>query len=230
MSAQRMADLRGQVVRAMDTVAVVGAEVDLLGAGRTERTNSSGSFVFRRVSVGRHRIRVRQLGYSPVIDSIDVKPFDTTEHRLVIPQLPTTLAPVSILGSSASTSARYGEAYRRAAMSRGYFFKAEEIQRLNPWRLESLLFRVPGARVTGGRLSFARCQDGRSADQIQLWIDGYRMTGRGHGVAAAEALELLHELNPAAVQIMEVYTGVSNIPAEFLDDACAVIAIWTKSR
>jgi hypothetical protein len=28
---------------------------------------------------------------------------------------------------------------------------------------------------------------------------------------------------------MEVYTGIARIPGEYLEDACAVIAIWTKA-
>jgi len=28
---------------------------------------------------------------------------------------------------------------------------------------------------------------------------------------------------------MEVYSGITQIPTEFLDDACAVIVIWTKA-
>jgi hypothetical protein len=32
-----------------------------------------------------------------------------------------------------------------------------------------------------------------------------------------------------SIQAIEVCPGVGQIPAEFLADACAVIAIWTKS-
>ena len=40
---------------------------------------------------------------------------------------------------------------------------------------------------------------------------------------------VLELVPPTAIQAIEVYRGVAQIPAEFLDDACAVIAIWTKS-
>ena len=42
--------------------------------------------------------------------------------------------------------------------------------------------------------------------------------------------EALHLVTPRDIEAIEVYTGVARIPAEFLEDACAVIAIWTKSH
>lgn len=35
-------------------------------------------------------------------------------------------------------------------------------------------------------------------------------------------------LTPAQVEMIEVYTGPAQMPAEFLDDSCAAIAIWTR--
>ena len=46
---------------------------------------------------------------------------------------------------------------------------------------------------------------------------------------AGEADAGLRGVHPLSVEAMEVYTGVAQIPAEFLEDACAVIVIWTRS-
>lgn len=43
-----------------------------------------------------------------------------------------------------------------------------------------------------------------------------------------EAINILRTVHPSSIQIMEVYSGLSQIPAEFLEDACAVIVICTK--
>ena len=59
-----------------------------------------------------------------------------------------------------------------------------------------------------------------------------RMTGRGSNAALSggnEQNETLRLVSTSQVQAIEVYSGVARIPGEFLDDACAVIAIWTKS-
>jgi hypothetical protein len=44
-----------------------------------------------------------------------------------------------------------------------------------------------------------------------------------------DAEHALRSVVPTSMQVIEVYTGVGQIPAEFLADACAVFAIWTKS-
>jgi hypothetical protein len=91
---------------------------------------------------------------------------------------------------------------------------------------------------------------GPGQGKVQVYIDGVRMTspeigggfvtgpsgGNSPTGPSAPSLhdmsdyeEILRLVPPTAIQAIEVYRGVSQIPAEFLDDACAVIAIWTKS-
>ena len=75
---------------------------------------------------------------------------------------------------------------------------------------------------------------------VQVYVDGVRMTRSGAAQIAGASpsagpdddYDVEHALKlvpPTAIQAMEIYTGVAQIPAEFLEDACAVIAIWTKS-
>lgn len=58
--------------------------------------------------------------------------------------------------------------------------------------------------------------------KIQVYIDGQLATSVG---TVFDALTSVHALN---VHAIEVYRGVAQMPAEFLADACAVVAIWTK--
>ena len=75
---------------------------------------------------------------------------------------------------------------------------------------------------------------------VQVYVDGVRMTRSGaaqvpspnSGVVPGDEYDVEHALKivpPTAIQAIEIYTGVAQIPADFLADACAVIAIWTKS-
>jgi hypothetical protein len=78
---------------------------------------------------------------------------------------------------------------------------------------------------------FARCKgplSGASKDKtaVQVYIDGTRVTNSKDDTVA-EALRLV---TPRDIEVMEVYSGVARLPAEFLEDACAVIVIWTKSH
>jgi len=189
--------------------------------------------MFRGVPQGSYRLRVRRIGYYPFADSIHVTPADTAERRFLIAELLTRLPQVTVMGRRVDVPRRFEEPYRRATRAWGYFFTREEIELLNPLDLRTLLNRIPGVRMNDWQIAFQRCQGGigpYNPPKIQVWIDGYRLTGRLSGQPAEEAYELLRSVSPSSVQIMEVYTGVANIPAEFLDDACAVVVIWTKAH
>jgi len=79
------------------------------------------------------------------------------------------------------------------------------------------------------------------AAKVQVYIDGVRMTHphsvqidglKGNMKGPPDEMDAEHILRlvpPTAIQAIEVYSGVARIPVEFLDDACAVIAIWTKA-
>ena len=43
-------------------------------------------------------------------------------------------------------------------------------------------------------------------------------------------VEMLERINPAAIEMIEVFRGASEIPAEFHWNGCAVIAIWTREK
>ena len=100
--------------------------------------------------------------------------------------------------------------------------------------------QVPTVRVNFNGIQFARCNDGGNlalspgGGKVHIYIDGLRMTGRitmtgVENAIAAEQREVLRLVLPTQVQAIEVYSGVARIPGEFLEDACAVIAIWTRS-
>jgi hypothetical protein len=102
---------------------------------------------------------------------------------------------------------------------------------------------APGGSGDKG-IAFERCRgvaqgdSGHVESKVQLYIDGVRATMvRPKGLSqpslaregdldpTSEALKLVSVKD---IEFMEVYRGTAQIPAEFLNDACAVIAIWTK--
>jgi hypothetical protein len=62
--------------------------------------------------------------------------------------------------------------------------------------------------------------------RVQVYVNGSRATVLGD---PAEALAAIQSIHPLDIELMEIYTGVARIPADFLADACGVVAIWTKS-
>ena len=154
---------------------------------------------------------------------------DTTHHRDSVAALPT----VVVSGRKVSVPPRYEAAYKRAAAGRGVYFTREEIEETNARDLETLISRVATVQVNDRGVSFAKCQGGLPSPtgmapqsaRVQVFIDNRRAS-----LTDADAVrQLLSSIPVSTVQLMEVYTGVSRIPAEFVNDACAVIVIWTKS-
>ena len=153
---------------------------------------------------------------------------DTTAATAKPADLPT----VMVSGRRVVVPSRYEDAYRRAAAGRGYYFTREEIDATNPLDLDALMLRVPSVQVSDRGVSFAKCQAGLPSPgnlmqkaHVQVYIDNRRVTITDNdGVR-----EVLQSVPVSTVQLMEVYNGVSRIPGEFVNDACAVIVIWTRS-
>lgn len=171
---------------------------------------------------------------------------DSTKHDSVTvagtpaqpaPPAPPTLPRVTVAGRSVSVPVRYEAAYKRAASGRGVYFTREEIEASNPHDLQTLMQRVPAVMINTRSITFQKCQGGLPSPQggggiasaqeakVQVYIDG-RRTSASDGESA---LEVLRDITPSQVQIMEVYNGSSRIPGEYSTDACAVILIWTKA-
>ena len=143
-----------------------------------------------------------------------------------------TMPTVMVSGRKASVPTRYEAAYKRAVAGRGFYFTREEIDASNPQELGDLLLRVPTVQVNDRGVTFSKCQAGLPSPgslmqkaRVQVFIDNRRAS-----LTDADGVrQLLRSIPVSTVQLMEVYNGVSSIPGEFVNDACAVIVIWTKS-
>ena len=237
------AELWGRVLLAGDTVALPGTVVEVVGLPSRVTSSQTGFYRFAQLPQGPQQLRVRHIGYESVSIPVELKDGEAERRDISLTRLATTLTEVRIEGQVRKVPPRFQEVYRRMSTATGKFFTREDIDLLNPTDVLSLLDQVPTARVSRTGIKFARCNEGgqlalsRVGGKVQIWIDGLRMTGRAttprgrddDNAIAAEQREVLRMVSPSQVQAIEVYSGVSRIPGEFLDDACAVIAIWTKS-
>lgn len=211
--------------------AVPDAEVTLLPTLRTVHTDTAGRFRFGEVAPGNYTVRVRRIGFDVTLSRIEVGHADTSIDvaMLVAPQ---ALGQVTIRGHRIVFPARYADAYARMERGTGWYFTHELIDSLQAYDIKSFLPQVPGVDVNNrGDLTFARCTTGAvlgSTAHVQIYLDGTRLTNYTTGTSGGmdEALKALPPMS--AVQLVEVYQGVARIPAEYLDDACAVILVWTR--
>jgi hypothetical protein len=239
--ASRGAVVSGRVTPEHDTVGIAGVEVELVGSGMRRYADAKGQFRFAGVPEGSYDLRVRSVGYQPWVAQLSLLDGRLYDSNVKLQHLPNILTEVRIEGHMVQVPYRYQDAYRRGAQGLGKFITREDIDRLNPLDLKTLLGTMPGVHVNDRGITFQRCKDGvqglvvgggpvTASPAVQVYIDGVRMTRAGAPQGDEDDVEhALKIVPPTAIQAIEVYTGVAQIPAEFLEDACAVIAIWTKS-
>lgn len=247
--------IRGKVI-GMNATSVQAAIVTLDSSQVQVASDSAGAFTLRDVAVGRHTLTARRLGFAMATVAASVRAGESTTVVLRLEPAPQVLPEVEVRGRKVIDLPRYTAAVERASRNNGAVFTADDIARENPLETRSLLERLPGVHVNDRGIMFARCQDsgmlpspnaggGRGVSgsfqppygpsaRVQVYVDGKRMTRNvatnGNPVYDVDdANGILKSINPRSIAVMEVYTGVARIPGEFLEDACAVIAIWTKA-
>lgn len=202
------------------------------------RPNARRELRISELTEGRHVVTVRSLGFTPVTDTIALSGTASLVHTVFLGRLPPLLAEVKIRGRMVRVPLKFVEVLQRSSSGWGRLFTREEIRAAS--QVKSLLSQLPGVITEDHTVAFSSCADhlDPSAPQkIQVYVDGVRVTmvpqtrnplARGYG-GPDEVTLILKNLNMADIEFIEVYRGPAEIPADFVNDACAVIAIWTKA-
>lgn len=200
---------------------------------RTVQADSAGRFDFQVQGLRGVELQVGGLGYEPNTTPVlyfDDKRYIEVEIRLEADAV--LLAPLEVLVWSAVGSSSFLDSYRRRLRTgMGIYITRAEIEARNPSFISDMLRTVPGMQVgssgSGLRssLSFGRSLAMRCYPQI--FVDGMLMNPPTVGEAGARIDDLV---NPATVEGIEIYRGLSTIPPEFLtpEAECGVIAVWTR--
>ena len=246
--------LSGRVTQAGDTLGVAGAQIELLGTSVLHWADNDGRFRFQ-VPPGYYDVRVRMLGYQPWKARMEFADGRSDDRTIPLKRLPNVLTEVRIEGRPVKVPARFEDVYRRGALGFGKFFTREDIERLHPFDVQALLQTIPGILVDDRGVRFQRCTSDLSGlspatgggaplpAKVKVYIDGLQVSKESQSQTLDTRLgaptsgatneddvdHTLRSIRPTAIQAMEVYRGVGQIPGEFLSDACAVIAIWTKA-
>jgi len=125
---------------------------------------------------------------------------------------------------------KYDEVFLRRRVGLGKLITRDDIDRRFGLRTYELLQNIPGIHVWNGppkRLRFTRCQD---PGGISVFVDGVRQLDDSGALGLGEepVIATLSQINPADIEMIEVFRGPSEIPGVYHWNGCAVIAIWTK--
>lgn len=220
--------------------------------------DSLGQFVLSSIGPGTHVVRVRRIGFRAAYFSAHLEPGEVKQVAIVMEPGEYELPEIRVTARSAKPieyawTTKYDDFFRRQRVGFGYFLTRDDIDKKHPYRTPNLLAGIPGVKLrfrhsgsSGTEVYFTGCT------RVSVWVDGWRqrypeipeearnaartkrMTASGFlrstgpdtlGMALGNLLE---RVLPSQIELMEVYKGASQIPAEFLDDSCAAVVMWTR--
>lgn len=202
-------------------------------------TDSAGLFLFD-AAANDTTVGFRRIGYAPAVFTMSPRPkaSDTVVVELrpspvELPDLVVSapaIKPLRYAGTS-----KYDEVFRRMRLGVGSYVSRDDVDRRAAMSTVELLQGVPGVRIAVGapgardqtRIRFVRCDRSRA---VAVFLDGARLMPPSPNALLSEdpVVEMLDRINPAEVEMLEVYRGASQIPGVYHWDGCAVIAIWTR--
>jgi outer membrane receptor protein involved in Fe transport len=197
-------------------------------------------------------IAFRRIGYRPVVFSIRPLPVSGDTILVELESSPVQLEAVTVSAEPTkplryASTRKYDDVFHRQKIGLGRLVPREVIDARLGSTTDQLLDGIAGVHVWNGppkRIRFVRCQD---PGGIAIFIDGVRQissqsssggdnsgllykppTARGMPADMEPEVEVLQRVNPGDIEMIEVFPGPSEIPAEFHWNGCAVIAIWTR--
>lgn len=217
-------------------------------------TSSTGLFAFE-VSPTDSTIAFRRIGYRPSVFAI--RPLPRAGDTLLVVLEPSAIQLPEVTVSAEPTkplryafTAKYDDVFRRQRMGLGILVTRETIDARLGVRTEQLLDGIAGIHVWNGppkRIRFVRCQQ---PGGIMVFINGVRQnpslvpsSGPDNSgllykpppvsptpLDMEPEVEILSRVNPGDIEMIEVFRGPSEIPAELHWNGCAVIAIWLREK
>jgi TonB family protein len=212
-------------VRDAGGAAIFGAEVVASGTAARARSVEGGRFRLTGLPAGDVRLIVRRLGFRPAAHDVRVSEGGPAEVEIELSAVARSLPAVAIRERREVFDARLAGFYaRQQRRTGGHFVGRERIERAASLRFTDLLREVPGVQIRPVRNGPSRGVRLRGASCAPLvFVDGFP--------AAAGEFDL-DMLDPKGIEGVEVYGGMSGVPAELLgtrgQEQCGVIAVWSQ--
>ncbi len=222
--------VRGRILEAGGDRPVSMAAVSLLTKEAVEvgsiLTGDDGRFQLSPGASGGFYLYVEALGFVPELQgSLSLTEGDTVEVDVFLAPSPIPVEPLVVEAEPQSRRLEMSGFLERKEAGLGAFIEREDIEKRSPRFLSDLFRTRPGFRVLGGpgggflvsRRTSSLCY-GTCAPLI--YLDGLPME-RG-------AIDQL--IQPPLVEAIEIYSGISQLPAQYsgAESACGVVLVWTR--
>ena len=203
---------------------ISGAELTVDGTGVRGVTDERGELRFSAVRGGPATIKVRRLGFQPVSVDVMVDQRVPAASIITLLAIPQRLAPIVVKGG-ANYNGRMAGFYQRRDLGIGHFVSREKLEHDNPSQLSDVFRRLPGVHVTSTRFirNAIRFRGNGTNCWPLVWLDG----------APLPTAEFdIDFLTPNSIEGIEVYSGISQIPPQFMGSrglgSCGVIVVWSR--
>lgn len=235
-----------------------GAEVRVTGSELAVFTSDSGHFQLLAPRVLPVAFQIRRPGYRAQFLSADGDWSGSIVMQEGVYELPEInvkgrmAKPVKYAGTY-----KYDGFFQRQRRGFGEFVSREQIDRRPVQHVAQLFEGRAGIRVDFRQgetasgspatiVAFARCNE--FPPKINVYVDGHKLqprilwanspAGDFSEMTEADALrrrevrgmvgEMLERVNPADIEMIEIYRGPGELPGEFSDGNCGAIVIWTR--
>jgi TonB family protein len=221
-AAQGLGSVHG-VVRDSLGGAVMSASVSIDDSLMRTSTDSAGAYRITGIGPGSAVLRVRRLGYHPASVPITIVSGSELEANVELSPVPEQLAPVEVRRRPEVYESRLAGFNERKSKHVGYFVTREKLDRMNSARFVDALRDMPGVslRTLRGGIATVSLRGSRCAPVF--YMDGFPARA---GVMDLDMIDL------SGVEGIEVYAGMSSIPAQFMSvaggETCGVIAVWSR--
>lgn len=144
------------------------------------------------------------------------------------------LAPLEVVAREKRESPVLEGFHARVNQGMGYYVTREQIDEANASLVTDLLATVPGIELRSSGRGLRRIvQMSRSRSLLacptQVYVDGMRLN-TNMGSPDGQQVAIDDYVRPGSVEGIEVYKGLSTVPAAFLNEFadCGVVVIWTR--
>jgi hypothetical protein len=234
-AAQEPGVLRGTVSTA-EKRPLPQARISIVGTVLAAVSDTDGTFRIGALPVGAQKVEVRLLGYATTLVPIQIESARDANLEVILSAVAISLEPVKVTADTLTLPEIRGFLLRRRR-GNGKFLTRDEIDQMEARVFTDVLRRVPGMKIEPREGSFGPSyavqstrtegMNGGRGCPVLFYVNGIPFP-------VSSDLEINHYVAPNEVAAVEIYTGASQIPAQFnsitLNARCGVIVIWTRIR
>jgi hypothetical protein len=236
--AQNAGAVVGRVLEFSSDSVVAQARVELLDSRQRRvamaTADAAGAFRFAELRPGTYHLRATASGYREVMTP-DLTVAGEAVHvvvRMGIDVVP--LAPLEVTTRPAAAHrnvALAGFLDRAERRMGGAFILLDEIEERQPRHITDLI-RVAGSMTVIDHARGGIVLNNRTQCAPSVYIDGRFIAGSypGTSLGGERVFDAINSVHWSQVEGIEVYSGVSTVPAEFSGSraGCGVVAIWLR--